>query len=171
MAKDLPSFVTRLAGGSELARYNLRVSQVRSRYRHALEKVYGDGATIHLAHTNNVFIKMKKGLITLIVYVDESIFAAELNAQRELIQLHLLEHFGEEIDQFEILTSRWSKYKNRHPYLEDGTVMVEGRSANAPLDENQKAFVAEVVSAVNDDKLRSSLQNAMASTLKSRAQD
>lgn len=168
---DISSRIAKLAGDDELARINLRASQVRSRYRCALEKVYGDSAAIHLAHTNNVFIKMKKGLRTLIVYVDESIFAAELNAQRELIQLHLLELFGEEIDQFEIWTSKWSKYKKNHPYLKDDPVVVERRFASVPLDEDQKAFIAETVSAVKNDKLRSSLHNAMASTLKWRAQE
>ena len=170
IANDFPSFVIGLAGDNELARYNLRDRQVRSRYRRALEKVYGDSAAIHLAHTNNVFIKKKKGLRTLIVYVDESIFAAELNAQRELIQLHLLELFGEETDQFEISISRWSKYKKNHPYLKDGSVVPKRQSANVPLDEDQKAFVVETVSTVENPKLRGSLQNAMTSTLQLRAQ-
>ena len=93
---DIQRAVAKLSEGSESARLNLRIKQVRERYRQAIESVYRKSAGLHLAHTNNVIIKDRK----LVVFVDDSMFAAELNAQRELIKLRLLELFGEEIDDF-----------------------------------------------------------------------
>ena len=119
MARDLELMIAKLSGNDEQARINLRARQVRDRYKQALEKVYKDQAPLFLAHTNNVYIIKKDQVKTLIVYVDDSMFAAELNAQRELIRLKLLELFGEDVEQFDIFVSRGS-YKSNHPYvLED----------------------------------------------------
>lgn len=170
IGQEITSCMSRLAGSNNLARYNLRASQVRSRYRRALERVYRDSAALHLAHTNNVFIKKRNGIRMLTVFVDESIFAAELNAQRELVQLYLLELFGEEIDQFEIRTSKWSKYRKHHPYLKDGSIAVSRHPTNTPLGDEQEAFVAETVSSIQNPQLRSSLLKAMTATLKHRMQ-
>ena len=90
LGHDLELMIARLLGNDEQARINLRAHQVRDRYKQALETVYKNQAPLFLAHTNNVYILKKDGVKTLIVYVDDSIFAAELNAQRELIRLKLL---------------------------------------------------------------------------------
>ena len=167
---DISSYLMKLAGGNELALINIRTIHVRSRYKRAIESVYKDSAALHLAHTNNVIITKKRGLRTLIVYVDESIFAAELNAQRELIQLRLLELFGEEIDQFEILVSRWRKYKNYHPYLKNIPASSEREYPDIPLSGEQEAFVAEAAAAVEDIRLRNTMQRAMKAAIKRQAQ-
>lgn len=156
---DLELMIAQLSGNDERARVNLRAHQVRDRYKQALEKVYRDQAALFLAHTNNVYIMNKDGMRTLIVYVDESIFAAELNAQRELIKLKLLELFGEDIEQFEIYVSR-GDYKKNHPYLVDDEE-TRGPVAVQPLDENARNRVAETASIVEDERVRTALENAM----------
>ena len=112
LGHDLELMIARLSGNDEQARINLRAHQVRDRYKQALETVYKNQAPLFLAHTNNVYILKKDGVKTLIVYVDDSLFAAELNAQRELIRLKLLELFGEDVADFQIKTSRWKKYRH-----------------------------------------------------------
>ncbi len=161
---DITLFISSLAGDSEQARINLRANQVRERYKTAIETVYRDAAPLFLAHTNNVYIMMKNGVRTLIVYVDESIFAAELNAQRELIKLHLLELFGEDVEQFEILVSK-PKYKKNHPFLTESSEKANATPPSIPLDDNEKAFVSNTVSTVEDERLRASLQKAMTADL------
>lgn len=162
---DLELMVARLSGNDEQARINLRAHQVRDRYKQALEKVYKNQAPLFLAHTNNVYIMKKDGVKTLIVYVDDSIFAAELNAQRELIRLKLLELFGEEIEQFDIHVSRGS-YKQNHPYLiEDGEssqISIE----SATLDEEEIKRVLETSSVIEDEKVRKALESAMQANFK-----
>ena len=161
---DISFLVAALAGDSDQARINLRAHQVRDRFKRALETVYRDTAPLFLAHTNNVYIMDKQGVRTLIVYVDESIYAAELNAQRELIKLHLLELFGEDVEQFEILVSR-GKYKKNHPYLTETSQEADESIPAIPLDEDEKAFVSDTVSSVEDQKLRETLQKAMTADL------
>lgn len=157
---SIEHFVAQLAGDQEQARINLRANQVRERYKCALETVYRDSAALFLAHTNNVYIMDKKDVRTLIVYVDESIFAAELNAQRELIKLKLLELFGEDVEEFEILISRGS-YKNNHPYLLPADEAAPAPAPSVPLDERERSYVTHTVSTVEDRRLRTTLQKAM----------
>ncbi len=157
---DIAYYIAELAGDSEQARINLRANQVRERYKRALETVYRETAPLFLAHTNNVFIMDKEGVRTLIVYVDESIYAAELNAQRELIKLHLLELFGEDIERFEILVSK-PRYKKNHPYLTQEETITAKKTPSIPLTDNEKQFVSNTVSTIEDDRLRLSLEKAM----------
>ena len=157
---DITQLISSLAGDSEQARINLRANQVRERYKAAIEQTYRETAPLFLAHTNNVYIMMKDGVRTLIVYVDESIFAAELNAQRELIKLHLLELFGEDIESFEIHVSH-GKYKKDHPYLTESEAERAEKAPAVPLDDAEQAYVFDTVSVVEDDRLRETIRKAM----------
>lgn len=76
-----------------------------------------------LEHTNSVYLLRHKDLLDnevidkvfdLVVYVDNSLVAAELNARRELICLKYREQFNVMIDVFEIRISR-GQYKEKHP--------------------------------------------------------
>ena len=161
---DITQLVSSLAGDSEQARINLRANQVRERYKAAIQKTYRDTAPLFLAHTNNVYIMIKDGVRTLIVYVDESIFAAELNAQRELIKLYLLQLFGEDVESFEIHVSR-GKYKKNHPYLTESEAEDATKAPSVPLNANERAYVSDTVSVVEDDQLRETLRKAMTADL------
>ena len=163
IGRDLELMIASLTGDDEQARINLRAHQVRERYKRALETVYKAQTPLFLAHTNNVYIMMKDGVKTLIVYVDESIFAAELNAQRELIKLKLLELFGEDIEQFEIFVSR-GNYKNNHPYKEGDGVEVES-IVFEELDETEKTYVEKTVSSVENPEIRAAIERAMTADL------
>ena len=157
---DITQLVADLADNSEQARINLRANQVRERYKAAIEQTYRETASLFLAHTNNVYIMTKDGVRTLIVYVDESIFAAELNAQRELIKLHLLQLFGEDVESFEIHVSR-GKYKNNHPYLAETGANNAANTPAIPLDDSEKAYVCDTVSVIEDERLRETIRKAM----------
>lgn len=169
IGSNIPEFLNQLSASNPKARLNLRVNQVRARYREALETVYGANAQLFLEHTNNVYIMNKGGIPTLIVYVDDSIFAAELNAQRELIKLKLLELFDEEIEAFEILISR-GNYKDNHPYNsllvseEHGSLQKE-LTPLIPLNESEQAVVDDVTASIEDSKLRECFQRAMTADL------
>ena len=164
IGRDITRFVSSLVGDNEQARINLRANQVRERYKRALEVVYRDTAPLFLAHTNNVYIMKKDDVRTLIVYVDDSIIATELNAQRELIKLHLLQLFGEDVEAFEIYVSK-PKFKKNHPYLvaEDG--QPEKKAPSVPLDDEERNYVYATVQTVEDERLRESLRKAMTADL------
>ena len=84
-----------------------------------------------LEHTNSVYLLKHKEVLSsqdnktshdndqllfdLVVYVNNSLCAAELNARRELIRLKYREQFQICIDVFEIRISR-GVYKDKHPF-------------------------------------------------------
>ena len=158
---DIRYAVARLGETTESGRLNLRIQQVRERYRRAIESVYRDSAPLHLAHTNTVIIRDRK----LVVYVDDSLFAAELNAQRELIKLRLLELFGEEIDDFQIRISQWKKYREIHPYITESQQATDTDSPSIPLDSNEKSYVSNTSSLIDDERLRKTFEKAMTADL------
>lgn len=164
LGNDIDAAIRALGGDSPTARINRRAHQVRDRFRRALESVYGEAAAHFLAHTNNVYIMDKDGVLTLIVYVDESIYAADLNAQRELIRLKLLELCGEAVEEFEIYVSR-GNYKANHPYLTDSEEESDPPALAVPLDPDEKSFVSDTVSVIADKRLRKAVEDAMTADL------
>ena len=161
---DIQYFVAGLAGDQDQARINMRAYQVRERYRDVIETVYRDTADLFLAHTNNVYIMNKEGVHTLIVYVDESIFAAELNAQRELIKLTLLQMFGEEVEEFQIYVSR-GKYKSNHPFIDEDGSSAPVSLKPLPLDETEQGFVENTVETLQAQELKKTFEKAMTASL------
>ena len=85
----------------------------------------------------------------LIVYLEDSLIAAEVDARREMIKLKFLELFGEEIDEFRIRVSR-GKYKLNHPYREDEQAQPQEKTPREPLSEQQLAQIDEELLAVPD---------------------
>ena len=164
LGANISSLIAKLAGDSDQARINLRAMQVRDRYREVMQIIYRETADVFLAHTNNVYIMKKNGVPTLIVYVDDSLFSAELNAQRELIKLKLLEKFGETIENFEIHVSRGS-YRNHHPYLDDSVEKEQSATNSIPLDSEELQRVCETANMVENEKLRKALEKAMTADL------
>ncbi|MBR0404743.1 MAG: DUF721 domain-containing protein [Eggerthellaceae bacterium] len=164
IGNDIQYFVAGLAGDQDQARINMRAFQVRDRYRSVIQTVYRDTADLFLAHTNNVYIMNKDGVRTLIVYVDESIFAAELNAQRELIKLALLQMFGEEVEEFKIFVSR-GKYKSNHPFIEENDSGTPVSLKPLSLDENEQDFVENTVETLQAQELKKSFEKAMTASL------
>ena len=163
---DIQRLISEIGGNTDAARVNMRTQQVRERYKAAIESVYPDQtAKLHLAHTNNVIITSSKGVCTLIVYVDDSLFAAELNAQRELVKLRLLELFGEEIEDFQIKISRWKKFRENHPYIDEEQQGIGKEVPSIPLDENELSFVNRTAAVIEDEKVRESLEKAMKADL------
>ena len=99
-----------------------------------------------------------------VVYVDESIFAAELNAQRELIKLKLLQLFGEQVEQFEIHVSR-GNYKDYHPYADEHAPEGDSDLPLAPLSEEEREAVEATARMVDDERVRKALEKAMSADL------
>ena len=160
---DINNLVDKLRGSSDAARVNFRILQVRERYRKAIESVYRDTAQLHLAHTNNVIITKDK---VLTVYVDDSLFAAELNAQREVIKLRLLELFGEEVEDFKIRTSQSKRYRDKHPFLADVTSSSSESYSYVQLDSDEESFIADTSSKIPDERIRDSFKRAMTADIK-----
>lgn len=106
-----------------------RIGEVRALWESLVEDIF-------LRHTNGVYIFDEDGKRQMHVYMDESIYAAELNARRELIKLECREKFGEVIDEFHIHISR-GKRKTEHPFINDDAVSIDGKPP-VPLTEKKK---------------------------------
>lgn len=134
------------------ARIQRRTAQV-----HAMWADIVDDAIVQ--HTNSVYITREDGVKKLTAYVDESIYAAELNARRELIKLQFARRYGEEIAEFRILISR-GRYKNNHPFAPKREASYDERAVPAPLDARQSEALAAALSGVADPTLRAALEKA-----------
>ena len=167
--KDIFDTLKDIGMGEDQVRIVARTHQVHDRYAAVIRNVYKDSAQIFLDHTNSVYITDRNEIKVLIVYMDESIYAAELNAQRELIRLQLLQMFGEGVDSFEIHVSRGS-YKKKHPFISDGEERAkEGKTViqatKIELSEEQKGFIENTVSRIGNTLLQQRIREAMTADL------
>lgn len=146
------------AAANELAAKAARTNRVHQMWRSSVDQVMLD-------HTNAVYIIDDHGRKVLIVYVDESIFAAELNARRELIKLKFLQQFHENLDEFRVCISRGS-YKGNHPFRDErderGDAVIRHR---VPLSAEREHMLRAQCEAIGDDRLREALLKAMISDL------
>lgn len=146
------------AASSELAAKAARANKVRQMWRDVVDEMF-------LAHTNAVYIVNENDEKALIVYVDDSMFAAELDARRELIRLKLLERYNEDIAEFRILVSR-GKYKKNYPFrTEEEASLPFVRAKRVPLPAAMRAEIEEQCLAISDPRLREALLRAMISDL------
>lgn len=151
-----------------LAAKAARANKVKQMWSTAMKICCGPSAQAFLDHTNSVYI-VREGegaeqRKVLIVYVDESIFAAELDARREMIKLKLLERFGEEISEFRILISR-GRYKENHPFREQDAPLSNPTPPRKPLPPEEVDRLREEASAIGDERMREALLKAMISGL------
>lgn len=97
----------------------------------------------------------------LVVYVDSSLVAAELNARRELIRLKYREQFHTVIDVFEIRISRGA-YKDKHPFAKQ--VLDQQRAqehAARPLTPEDAQHIDALVANLPDGRMKDSFIKAM----------
>ena len=153
--KKLSKMIHRISDDSESAKKAYRAAQVKKMWSACVEEIF-------LEHTNSVYIINENEGKTLIVYVDESIYAAELNARRELIKLKLLKEFNEDIRDFKILISR-SSYKKNYPFKKDRQISNSLDINPQPLTEEEINKVNDVSLLVENENLRKSLKKAMIS--------
>lgn len=158
LSQDILKVVNEVDEENEsLAKKAYRAAQVRAMWSECVGEIFLD-------HTNSIYIVREEERKTLIVYVDESIFAAELNAQRELIKLKFLQKFGEDIDEFKILISR-GNYKKNFPFKLDQNQNLKNKTTPIPLSVNEKSRVAEITASIEDTKVRESLERAIVADL------
>lgn len=131
-----------------------------------------------LEHTNSVYLLRHKDTLDdsqvndesnktesdskvfdLVVYVDNSLVAAELNARRELIRLKYREQFNVSIDVFEIRISR-GPYKDKYPF-KDQDVIPQVSTQGRELSEEETAHISELVEDISDKRIKESFIKAI----------
>lgn len=131
-----------------------------------------------LEHTNSVYLLRHKDVLgdsqpnkdankeqsdtqvfDLVVYVDNSLVAAELNARRELIRLKYREQFKISIDVFEIRISRGS-YKGKYPFRnQDAVSQIDTQPRDLSDEENER--INELVEDISDKRIKESFIKAI----------
>lgn len=151
------SVLTSLGCDEELVKKNYRTMQVKEMWSEVVEEIFLD-------HTNAVFILNENNKKVLIVYVDESIFAAELNGRRELIKLKFLQQFNEELDEFKICISRGA-YKKNYPFRETDLPSYVEQVQPITLSEDELNNLHAQTKEVKNPKIRNTLLKAMIADL------
>ena len=154
VAKGINSALGQFAQDDELARKTLRAQKVKDMWRHVVEPVFLD-------HTNAVYIIRDQDRKVLIVYVDDSLFASELNARRELIKLKLHHQYGEDIDEFQIKIS-YGKMKHTYAFRKEVLdPFYSHKAPSIPLSFEKRQELEELVSSIPDKNVRTALLQAM----------
>jgi hypothetical protein len=157
-SQNLFSSLDDLGVSRDAAAKAMRSAQVKNMWRTVVDPIF-------LEHTNAVYIIEEKGKKVLIVYVDDSLFASELNARREMIRLKLLELCQEDVDEFKIYVSR-GRYKKNYPFKGENTTVFAPRPAKkVALSADQERRVERSCGAIPDKHLREAARNAMISGL------
>ena len=154
VAKGLHGALGSFAKNDELARKTLRAQKVKDMWRGVVEPIFLD-------HTNAVYIIRDEDRKVLIVYVDDSIFASELNARRELIKLKLQQQYNEVIDEFQIKIS-YGKMKHTHAFKKEVLdPFYTQKTPSVALSVEKKKELEELVASVPNEHVRKALLQAM----------
>ena len=158
--KKLSSYIsTAFSGSSETddeLRRAIRAGKVRSIWKELVEDAI-------LEHTNGVYILEEDGRKIMHVYVDEGIYAAELNNRRELIQLLCHQRYGEAVEEFQIHIS-YGLMKQRYPFCEESTGLPD-KNPSAPLSDQELEAVNTACASIPNQSLRDQFRKAMISDL------
>lgn len=140
---------------------NRRIEQVQKQFAQVADPFI-------LEHVNSLYLtksKMVDNAYDLVVYVDNSMCAAELNARRELIRLKYRELFDVVVDVFDIRISR-NRYRNDHPFVpnDDEYAVKPARD----LTDAECREIDGILAPLPEGPMRDSFERAM-KALKSRS--
>lgn len=160
LGSALPLAVASLGGDRSAARIQARTSQVLGWYESVIKAVYRANAPLFLKHTNAVYLFDRDAVRTFTVYVNESIFAADLNAHRELMKMKLVELSGENIEEFDIRISRGA-YKKRRPFAGTVSAAEDEVLPSVSLDSRERERARSIAAVIDDPSLRHSVEKAI----------
>lgn len=119
-----------------------------------------------LNHVNSVYLikedsdVSRETRLVLTVYVDNSLVAAELNAQRELVVLKYRELFARTIDEFVIKISHGA-YRENYPFQKESS---ESEKKFHRLSPEEEAEIESQISHIKDKDIRQSFQRVLKAT-------
>jgi hypothetical protein len=117
-----------------------------------------------LKHTDNVVFSIKAKHPCVLVYVDNSHWAAELGTQKELHRLLLEKETGWEIDDLKFFVTRKAMFKKLFQKKKEDQ-QSEAKATPLPLDENEDRYARELVSPIEDERLKKRLYKAIKTDL------
>ena len=124
----------------------------------AWEKIATDKA---LEHTDNICYSNRKKDPGILVYVANSHWAAELNAQKELYRILLERETDFSIPDINFLVTKKAAYKREFKKWREKALQAKTKSKAIPLTEEEDRHTREMVSQIKNEKLRNQLYKAM----------
>jgi hypothetical protein len=113
-----------------------------------------------LTHTDNVVFAPKKNSVIL-VYVENSHWAAELENQKELYRILLERETGWKIDEMKFLVTKKISLKKLFTKKRDESSEKKKRKIAVSLSEKEDRYARELVSEIEDEKLKERLYKAI----------
>lgn len=116
-----------------------------------------------LSHVNSVYLmrdKQNSELYQLVVYVDNSTIAAELNARRELIKLKYRERFTITIDEFAIRISKGA-YRKTYPFKEEQDNQRNHKVKKRELSPEEEYAIDTLIKDLPEGKVKASFKRAI----------
>ena len=138
-----------------------KVAQV-IKLQNAWEKIASPRA---LEHTDNITFVEKAKKPGVLIYVENSHWAAELEAQKELYRLLLEQETGFSIPDIRFLVTREASYKKIFLRRKEKNPVVNKGEKPIPLTAKEEEYVRRLISQVSDSKLKEKLYNAMKADL------
>jgi hypothetical protein len=114
-----------------------------------------------LQHTDNVVFSVKAKEACVLVYVQDSHWAAELGMQKELYRLLLEKEYGQEIKDMKFLVTRKASFKKLFRKKEREAKEGDAKKCAAPLTEEEDRYARELVSRIEDERLKRKLYKAI----------
>jgi hypothetical protein len=114
-----------------------------------------------LQHTDNVVFSTKAKESCVLVYVQDSHWAAELGMQKELYRLLLEKEYGQEIKDMKFLVTRKTAFKKFFRKKESDSKDEKRKKCAVPLTEDEDRHARELVSQIEDERLKRSLYKAI----------
>jgi hypothetical protein len=113
-----------------------------------------------LAHTDNVVFTPKKHS-SILVYVENSHWAAELENQKELYRILLIKETGWDISDIKFLVTRKVSLKKLFTKRREREKSKKERKVAIPLTEKEDRYARELVSVVKNEELKKRLYKAI----------
>ena len=127
-----------------------------------LQKAWEKAATPNaLQHTDNITFSSKAKEPTVLVYVENSHWAAELEAQKELYRILLEKETGFSIPALQFLVTRKSFFKKTFMKDNRETKAKQQNEQESRLTEDEIGYAREMVSKIQDKELKMKLYNAI----------
>lgn len=159
---------------NKAAAYSQYIARVQHCYKSVIERVFQQSSELILNHTNNVIVKKEHNALIGTIFVDESIYAAELNAHREIILLLFAELGNIALDQVRISVSRGT-FKNHHPFAEllhtdtppnNTNLSVSPATQKEEITSEQYNTFMKQISAISDKRLQMALKDAISQSFR-----
>jgi hypothetical protein len=118
-----------------------------------------------LEHTDSVVFSTKTKQPRVLIYVDGSHWAAELESEKELYRILLERETGWEIHELKFLVTRKAMFKKlfkkREGQKHGGQNKEKQKKTAVPLSKTEDRYARELVSSVQDEELQKRLYKAM----------